>query len=333
MEVVDRTHQVVHAERGAERPRVVARALRVESGRHVHREHPPRSEGAHQQAECDARVHPAAHADEEAVLGATHMVEMAEPRDHAVADCGVLGLHGRHFARALARVVARHEQRFPPGRGAGDQGGVRCVRGGIAVEHEDVLAVVERADLVHVEQGKWGAAQNFTHGAVALVVLLPGPGRGGEVDDRLGAALAIHAQGVEHLTVVLVVLAPQVLAELHSEAELAAFPPRHPVGNQPVRDRAPRPGRELAERVKVPVVVEEAVVGLQGLRMRASGHSRGQAGTQDRVSVPAHVNRIELADPPVFAKPFGIERDVAVDHGDTLARRAQHLVPFRKIAH
>ena len=258
---------------------------------------------------------------------------MAEPRRHAVADGRHLRLLRRYLSGTTTALAAGHEQGLAPGGGTGKQGGIARAGGGIAVEDENVLAVVLCAHPGDVEEGYRGAAQRFAHGTVSLVVLLPRPGGRGEVDDRFRPAGPVHAQSVEHLSVLFVVRTPQVFAQLRPEAELAAAAPRHAVRNQPVVDRTPLRGRELAQGVEVAVVVEEAIVRVQGLCVRAAGHAGGETGTLHLDSVAAHVHRVEPAGPPVFPDVVGVEDNVAVHHGNALARLPQHFVPLREVAH
>ena len=74
-----------------------------------------------------------------------------------------------------------HQQRLAPGQRPAGDGAVGAVSAGLAVEHQDVLPVVLRADLVHVEDRHRRVRHRLAHHAVALVVLLPSPRRRGAV--------------------------------------------------------------------------------------------------------------------------------------------------------
>ena len=220
---------------------------------------------------------------------------------------------------------------------ASRQGGARpreraadAVPAGVPVEHQDVLPVVLRADLVDVEERHRRARHRLAHHAVALVVLLPGPGRRGQVDHEVGAGPVPGPQGVERLVTVAVVLVPDVLAELHPEPEGAASG-RDLVGDGPVGNAGAGLAGNLAQRVEVPVVVEEPVVRMQGLRMHAVGEGGGEARALDEAPVVADPCRVELSYPTVLADRGAVERDVAEHDGDPVARLADRVAPALEV--
>ena len=223
-----------------------------------------------------------------------------------------------------------YQQRLAPGRRPAGDGAVGAVATRIAVEHQDVLAVVLRPHLVHVEERHRRARHRLAHHAVALVVLLPGPGRRGQVDDEVGPRPMPGAQRVEGFVAVAVVLVPDVFTELHPEPHHAAGAREvagDVVGDHPVGDGSIGLRRDLAQGVEVTVVVEEPVVRVQRLRMHAMGQRGGQSRPLHEAPVVTHPCRVELPDPAVFADGVAIDRDVAEHDGDAAARVADLGAP------
>ena len=223
-------------------------------------------------------------------------------------------------------VPVQHEHRLAPGRGAAGEGAVGAVSARVPVEHQDVLSVVLRADLIDVEERHRRVGHRFAHHAVALVVLLPRPRRGGQVDDETGAGAMPSPEGIERLEAIAVVLMPDVLAELHSEAD-DAVAGRDLVGDHPRRNVRIGLAGNLAQRVEVPVVVEEPVVRVQCLRMDAVRKGRGQTLALDEPPVMADPRRVELAHATVLADRLSIDGDVAEHDDDSAACVADRLAP------
>ena len=123
-----------------------------------------------------------------------------------------------------------------------------------------------------------------------------------------------------------VVLVPDVLAKLHPEPDDAA-PGRDLPGNHPVRDTGVGLAGNLAQRVEMPVVVEEPVVRMQRLGVHPVRKARRQPGAFEESSIVAHPRGVELAHPPVLADAFAIDRDVAEHHRDAAARVADGGAP------
>ena len=63
-------------------------------------------------------------------------------------------------------------------------------------------------------------------------------------------------QGIEHTAPAGVVLTPQVFTELYAKSKHTAVAPRHLEWNQPVAYRPAFRQGEFAQRIKVPIVIE-----------------------------------------------------------------------------
>ena len=135
-----------------------------------------------------------------------------------------------------------------------------------------------------------------------------------------------RAQRVERLVTIAVVLVPDVFAELHPEPDDAALG-RDVVGDHPVGDAGVGLAGDLAQRVEVPIVVEEPVVRVKRLRMHAMWKARGQSRSLDEASVVTYPCRVELPDPAVLPDDIAIDHDVAEHDGDPAACIADRGAP------
>ena len=152
------------------------------------------------------------------------------------------------------------------------------------------------------------------HDAVALVVFLPGPGRCREVKHRFSTTFFIHFKRVDRFAVALVVLAPHVFAQLDAEAKRAPIAQINRIGLGPIKGRPTLGFGQLAQRKKVTVVVEEAVVGVQSLGVNAAGQTLWHIGAHDVFAVATDIDGIVFAQPPVLADLSRRDGDVAKDH-------------------
>ena len=84
---------------------------------------------------------------------------------------------------------------------------------------------------------------------------------------------------------------------------------------QPVLQRPALSLSQVAQREKVPVVVKESVVGMQGLGLDAAGQPGGHGFAHYVCAVGAHIDGIVLAPPSILALVNWIHRHVAKDHG------------------
>ena len=267
---------------------------------------------------------PGAH--QKLVLFLPDIVEVPQSGQYGVVDRGDLVLRRSGRVSALAQYHL-----LPPRLRSAQNLPRRGIHRRIAVENDDILTVVLRPDLIDVKNRNGRTAQNLPDNPVALQILLPRPGRRRQIEERLRPTVVEHAQRIQSIFSVAVVLAPYIFTELHAERKRPAVPQADLKGPDPVVNRSPASIGEFPERVEVAVVVEEPVVRMQRLGMHPGGQPGRDLVARHIAAVGADVDGIVLSYPAVLPDVRPIHRYVPEEYGNVLTGFPDRFAVCREI--